>query len=233
MAHYYAIVGVAVLSFVNAADISISSNCDCGYNDPSFNSNWNEMWHMNFEEKTNFGGGNQYLYSHKDLFFSNYEIAAKFDDLYSRVFRKENVVIRDGSLEIGVTIDPLINGTKNPIHCGGIGTTRQDFLYGSFRSFIRTTKVEGTVTGMFIFHPEGEIDIEMLGSVKPSQAYFAVHPGLTDSGKASPLTHGNYAFDYDPTEVSSDSSYKLYKNPKYILHIHRNITSIGLIGIQI
>lgn len=208
MVCFYAIIGIAVLSLANAADISISSNCDCGYNDPSFNSNWNEMWHMSFEEKTNFGGGNQYLYSHKDLFFSNYEISAKFNDPYSRVFRKENVVIRDESLEIGVTIDPLNNGTGNPIRCGGIGTTRQDFLYGSFRSFIRTTKVEGTVTGMFIFHPEGEIDIEMLGSVKPSQAYFAMHPGLTDNGKASALTHGNYIFDYDPTEVSTNKEHQ-------------------------
>ncbi|KAI9348823.1 concanavalin A-like lectin/glucanase domain-containing protein [Pilaira anomala] len=138
---------------------------------------------------------NKSLYSHKDLFFSNYEIPPKFNDSYPRVFRKENVVVKDRSLEIGITIEE-----DGMIRCGGIGTTRQDFLYGSFRSYIRTTQVNGTVAGMFVYHPEGEIDIELLSSVRPNQAYFAMHPGLTENGKASSLTHGNYLLEFDPTQ---------------------------------
>ncbi|KAI8076258.1 concanavalin A-like lectin/glucanase domain-containing protein [Thamnidium elegans] len=161
------------------------------------------MWYMDFEERQNFAIGNQNLYSHKDLFFSNYEIAAKFNDSYSRVFRKQNVMITDESLEIAITVDglePFVNNENQRIICGGIGTTRQDFLYGSFRSNMRTTNVEGTVTGMFVYHPEGEIDIEIVSAVKPSQAYFATHPGITENGKASSLTHGNYIFDFDPSQ---------------------------------
>jgi beta-glucanase (GH16 family) len=180
-------------------DQSIASNCDCGYNDPTLNNNWDEMWHMNYDESTKSSNntiGQQNLYTQKDLFFSNYVIPPKFGDNHARVFKKENVVLKEDSLEIGILLDPA---TKN-IKCGGIGTTRQDILYGSFRSYIKTSKIPGTVAGMFIYHPQGEIDIEFLSSVKPSQAYFAMHPGLLDKkGGASLLTHGNYVFNYDPT----------------------------------
>lgn len=169
---------------------TISSNCDCGYNDPKLNKNWNEMWYMNFDNNSN-----SKTYIHKDLFFSNYAIPAKFNDSYARVFKKENVVIKEDALQVGITID-----AQNNIKCGGIGTTRQDFLYGSFRSFIKTSTVPGSVAAMFVYHPQGEIDIEFVASVKPSQAYFAMHPGITDSkGGASLLTHGNYILEFDPT----------------------------------
>lgn len=204
-----------------------SDNCDCGYNDPTYNSNWNELWHINFDGLDNIiDGNNQQLYTHKDFFFSNYVIPAKFNDSFPRVFRKENVFIQNNSLQIGVTIEnatttttsttTLFNTTTNgnssfttqletpqqKIRCGGLGTTRQDFMYGSFRSYMKTTKINGTVAGMFLYHPDGEIDIEILSSVKPQQAYFAIHPGLVEkNGKASFLTHGNKPFGFDPTEV--------------------------------
>ena len=192
-----------------AFETSIIEDCDCGFNEPTYNANWNEFWHMDFDGLSGTVDGNrQQFYSHKDFFFSDYVIPAKFNDSYARIFRKENVFIREEALQIGVTIEnktiiaPVNTTIDQEIRCGGIGTTRQDFLFGSFRSFMRTTQVNGTVAAMFLFHPEGEIDIELLGSVKPSQAYFAIHPGLTEKGKASALTHGNHELGFDPTLVN-------------------------------
>lgn len=231
------IVGVIFLHLLRATLVTTyqtleSENCDCGYNDPTYNTNWNELWHINFDEYNNvIDGNNQKLYSRKDFFFSNYVIPAKYNDSYPRVFRKENVFLQDKSLQISITVEnKTIEANNNAtttsssntttsvqpvgeqqqqqqqqrqeIRCGGLGTTRQDFLYGSFRSYMKTTKVNGTVAGMFLYHPDGEIDIEILSSVKPQQAYFAIHPGLVESnGQASSLTHGNTEFGFDPTEV--------------------------------
>lgn len=235
-----------------------SDNCDCGYNDPKYNTNWNELWHINFDEYNNIiDGNNQKLYSRKDFFFSNYVIPAKFNDSYPRVFRKENVFVQDNSLQIGITIENttvLVNTNvtvptnsssnitsvqpvweqqqRQEIRCGGLGTTRQDFLYGSFRSYMKTTKINGTVAGMFLYHPDGEIDIEILSSVKPQQAYFAIHPGLVEkNGKASFLTHGNQAFGFDPTEVRFYLSYIHIKFvPILIYYFFRTFMNIDLIG---
>ncbi|KAI8391293.1 concanavalin A-like lectin/glucanase domain-containing protein [Radiomyces spectabilis] len=72
-------------------------------------------------------------------------------------------------------------------------------MYGSFRSYMRIPHVNGTVAAMYIYNTKGEIDIEMLSAVKPPQAYFAIHPGLTEHGRASSLTHHNHILGYDPT----------------------------------
>ncbi|KAI7879071.1 concanavalin A-like lectin/glucanase [Lichtheimia hyalospora FSU 10163] len=85
------------------------------------------------------------------------------------------------------------------MHCGGFGTQRNDFLYGSFRAHIKTTPVNGTVAAMYLYNPEEEIDIEILSSVTPPQSYFAIHPGLLEDGHASHLTHDNHHLGYDPT----------------------------------
>lgn len=196
---------------VKANEIYIAENCDCGYNDPVTNANWNELWHINFDEFGNSMSGNkQQIYKNKDFFSSDYTIPAKYNDSYARVFSKDNVVVTDESLQLGITVNNVPTNstqlnftTEQQIKCGGIGTTRQDFLYGSFRSYIRTTHVDGTVAGMFLYHPDGEIDIELLSSVKPSQAYFAVHPGLTENGRASALTHGNQDLNFDPVQVNT------------------------------
>jgi hypothetical protein len=75
---------------------------------------------------------------------------------------------------------------------------------------MKLTPVEGTVTGMFVYHPEGEIDIEILSSVKPPQAYFAVHPGLIgEDGRASYLTHENHELGFDPSEASKKKKKKV------------------------
>lgn len=66
---------------------------------------------------------------------------------------------------------------------------------------MKLTHVKGTVTGMFVYHPQGEIDIEMVSALQPPEAYFAVHPGITTDGRASSLTHGEWVFDFSPSAV--------------------------------
>src|ERR1700730_4759862 len=69
-------------------------------------------------------------------------------------------------------------------------TCRSDVLYGSFRAWIKTADVPGTVGAFFMYENSSEIDMETLSAVNPPQPYFAIHPGLTDtqSGRASALT---------------------------------------------
>ncbi|KAK4511820.1 uncharacterized protein ATC70_003819 [Mucor velutinosus] len=196
-----------------AAQISTYSQCDCGYSDPRTLATWSEMWHMNFEKNDGSTATmQQQLYSDKELFFSSYIIDAKFNDSYPRVFKKENVRIHDESLEVRVTVDPTKSTPAERIQCGGVGTDRQDFMYGSFRSYMRATKVNGTVAGMFAYNAQGEIDIELLSSLQPSEVYFAMHPGLIENGKASPLTHGNVQLGFDPTDDFHEYRFDWFPN---------------------
>lgn len=180
-----------LFSFVlaNTVDTDLTQ-CDCGFQD-NLMTTWSDVWHMNFENQPSPAK----LHTIQDLFFANYIIGAKYNDSLSRVFRKENVNTLEDAIQIAVTV----NQTDNQITCGGFGTTRQDFLYGSFRAYMKLTSVKGTVAGMFIYHSEGEIDIEVVSALRTPQAYFAVHPGLTEHGRASSLTHGNWNFSFDPT----------------------------------
>ncbi|CAM0134837.1 unnamed protein product [Umbelopsis sp. WA50703] len=75
-------------------------------------------------------------------------------------------------------------------------------LYGSFRAWIKSTDVVGTVAAFFLFSDENEIDVELLSAVAPPQTYFAIHPGIVDpaSGRASALTHTNYMMKFTPSE---------------------------------
>lgn len=197
-----------------AAQFSTFSQCDCGYSDPATSATWSEMWHMDFEKNDGATPNmqQQQLYAYKELFFSDYIIQAKFNDSYPRVFRKENVWIHDESLEVSITVDPSKSKPEEKIKCGGVGTNRQDFMYGTFKSFMRATKVEGTVAGMFLYNAQGEIDIELLSSVNPSQAYFAMHPGLIENGKASPLTHGNVELGFDPANDYHEYRFDWFPN---------------------
>jgi beta-glucanase (GH16 family) len=81
---------------------------------------------------------------------------------------------------------------------------REDILYGSFRAWMKTTAVSGTVGAFFMYENNSEIDMETLSAVSPPQTYFAIHPGLTDpqSGRASALTHTNFYLNYNPSQVT-------------------------------
>jgi hypothetical protein len=78
-------------------------------------------------------------------------------------------------------------------------------LYGSFRVWIKSTNIPGTVAAFFLFSNESEIDIELLSAIEPPQTYFAIHPGIIDpsSGRASALTHTNYMMAYPPSQVNN------------------------------
>ncbi|KAI8379842.1 concanavalin A-like lectin/glucanase domain-containing protein, partial [Choanephora cucurbitarum] len=183
------------------------SHCDCGYVDPEHQTTWQEIWHMSFESNTSTDTKNvtrsivdpTKLYSFKDLFFANYQIAPKFNDFYPRTFKRENVAIEEDALQIHIQSQQANSSDRYDVTCGGVGTSRQDFLYGSFRSYIKTTSLPGTVAGMFAFHPAGEVDIELISALKPPEVYFAMHPLIYEHGKASPATHGSYPLDLDPS----------------------------------
>ncbi|OBZ80527.1 Xylanase/beta-glucanase, partial [Choanephora cucurbitarum] len=180
------------------------SQCDCGYSEHQ--ATWQEIWHMNFESNTSTTKNvtrsivdPAKIYSFKDLFFANYQIAPKFNDFYPRTFKRENVAIEEDALQIHIQSQQVNSSDRYDVTCGGVGTSRQDFLYGSFRSYIKTTSLPGTVAGMFAFHPAGEVDIELISALKPSEVYFAMHPLIYEQGKASPATHGSYPLDLDPS----------------------------------
>lgn len=206
-------------------------SCDCGYRDDQ--NAWTDGWFMDFENNlsvnSNVGGGENNnnadmslssptllsLLQH-DFFMANYEIEAKYENTYSRLFSNENVKIENNALQLYVTVN---NNTladqqqQQHVMCGAIGTKRQDILYGSFRSQMRLSSVNGTVQAMYFFNPDGEIDIEVLGAVAPSQAYFAVHPGLQEpNGRASALTHDNHPLGFDPSSDFHEYRFDWYPN---------------------
>ncbi|KAI8071103.1 concanavalin A-like lectin/glucanase domain-containing protein [Gilbertella persicaria] len=195
---------IIVLLIVKVTAIQLTTNlnqCDCGYQQDK-DTQWQELWHIDFDQtKSNHSLIDpEQFYSFKDLFFSNYVIQAKFNDTYPRTFKRTNVQITEAGLEIAVKTHLIANASRYDITCGGVGTDRQDILYGSFRSFIRSSAVSGTVAGMFLYHAEGEIDIELVSALQPPQAYFAMHPLIYDeNGRASPLTHGESILGFDPS----------------------------------
>ncbi|KAI8097607.1 concanavalin A-like lectin/glucanase domain-containing protein [Halteromyces radiatus] len=184
----------------------LDNSCDCGYYDPNDNqySIWTSKWEMDFEGKSSVTQGSPKLLNQleQDFFRANYEIGAKWVNSFGRIFTKDNVQIQNGVLQLSVTVNNNNNNNNNnnSIRCSAIGTKRQDILYGSFRSLMRLTPENGTVQAMYFFHPEGEIDIEVLGAVAPPQSYFAIHPGLREpNGRASALTHDNHFLNFDPS----------------------------------
>lgn len=192
------ILGQCASSSTNGNQLSsLSSQCDCGYVDePVMNSKlqdasrvWTDMWHVDF-------ANGQATEKMNDIFVATYNIEAKYEGTHDRQFVRENVYTDQGGLVVAVSID------GETMHCGGFGTQRRDFLYGSFRAYIKTTPVNGTVSAMYLYNPEEEIDIEILSAVTPPQSYFAIHPGLLENGRASHLTHDNHHLGYDPTAVS-------------------------------
>jgi hypothetical protein len=81
---------------------------------------------------------------------------------------------------------------------------------------MRITPTAGTVSGMFMYHPEGEIDIELLSYLKPSQSYFAIHPGITENGRASNRTHKKHKLEFDASQVQEKKKRKEWKRRREI-----------------
>ncbi|CAO3615473.1 unnamed protein product [Cunninghamella echinulata] len=199
------------------SDAALDS-CDCGYKDENGqiwtnqwtymnsyqynNNNYNKNYNLNNNKNEN---EIQYQKLIKDNFLANYVVGAKYNNTYPRYFNKNNVHInqQEQTLEIGIKIENQesnIVGDNYPITCGAMGSKRSDMLYGSFRSSMKVSGINGTVAAMYFYHPNAEIDIEILGSVYPPQAYFAIHPGLVDEhNRASALTHTNYHLPFDPS----------------------------------
>ncbi|CAO3588075.1 unnamed protein product [Absidia cylindrospora] len=226
---------LTLLLFVSSIQTQLALNseqtsglCDCGYRDDQ--NAWTDGWFMDFENnmsvnsnsarKTN-SDPDMSLTSttllsllQQDFFMANYEIAAKYENTYSRLFSNENVKIDNNALQLHVTVNNATSTQQQQsVMCGAIGTKRQDILYGSFRSQMRLSNVNGTVQAMYFFNPDGEIDIEVLGAVAPFQSYFAIHPGLQEpNGRASALTHDNHPLGFDPSSDFHEYRFDWYPN---------------------
>ncbi|SAL99844.1 hypothetical protein [Absidia glauca] len=200
---------------------SYDDQCDCGYHDPSSEPStvWTNGWFMNFGNDLTVNNERTTLARaptkttisrlQQDFFMAGYEIAAKYEDTYSRVFSMDNVKMTNDVLQLAVTVNHTSNNAS--VRCGAIGTKRQDILYGTFRSQMRLTPINGTVQAMYFYNPDGEIDIEILGAVDPPQAYFALHPGLQEpNGRASALTHDNHPLGFNPTTDLHDYRFDWY-----------------------
>ncbi|KAJ2955474.1 hypothetical protein NQZ79_g8530 [Umbelopsis isabellina] len=174
-----------LITFTLAEDHS--QDCDCGF----VNSNglFTDYWYTDF---SSYQGDIQWDPS---FFVGNYSIDAKYPGTYARSFRSDNVLVTNNSLQLLVSVG-------DSVECASVGTKRQDMLYGSFRVWIKSTNIAGTVAAFFLFSNESEIDVELLSAVEPPQTYFAIHPGIVDpsSGRASSLTHTNYMMAYPPSQ---------------------------------
>ncbi|KAI8581170.1 hypothetical protein K450DRAFT_233425 [Umbelopsis ramanniana AG] len=180
------IVSLSLLCWKTAAD-NPYQGCDCGF--VNENGLFTNYWISDFANYSND------IHRDKEFYVANYTIEAKYPGTFPRSFDPNNVNVINNALQLAVTIgdDP---------QCGAIGTKRQDIFYGSFRAYIKTTNVPGTVSAFFLYGNDSEIDMETLSALNPPETYFAIHPGLTDaqSGRASALTHTNYMLNYTPSE---------------------------------
>ncbi|KAI9286448.1 concanavalin A-like lectin/glucanase domain-containing protein [Umbelopsis sp. AD052] len=180
------IVSLSLLWWKTTAD-NLYQGCDCGF--VNENGLFTNYWISDFSNYSND------IHRDKEFYVANYTIEAKYPGTFPRSFDPKNVNVINNALQLAVTIgdDP---------QCGAIGTKRQDLFYGSFRAYIKTTGVPGTVSAFFLYGNDSEIDMETLSALNPPETYFAIHPGLTDaqSGRASALTHTNYMLNYTPSE---------------------------------
>lgn len=81
---------------------------------------------------------------------------------------------------------------------------RDDFLYGSYRAYIKTSDIAGTVAAFYLYKNDtNEIDMEALSyKQNPWQTYLSVKPQIYNpDGSASNLTLLRYIESINPTTV--------------------------------
>ncbi|KAH8555900.1 concanavalin A-like lectin/glucanase domain-containing protein [Umbelopsis sp. PMI_123] len=163
--------------------------CDCGFTDEN-NNNWSNVWHADFSTyKDSIHVDNNYR-------VSSYTIPAKHVNTYDRVFSQGNTDILDGNLQLSVT------NNNGDIKCGSISTSREDFLYGSFRANMKITSVPGTVAAFYLYKNDtSEIDMETLSAVHdPWKVYVSVKPQIYNSdGSAAYETLRRHVESISPT----------------------------------
>ncbi|KAI9482638.1 MAG: concanavalin A-like lectin/glucanase domain-containing protein [Benjaminiella poitrasii] len=209
MIYFLLLVFLHFITFTCASSL----DCDCGYFDPTTNATWANFYHLNFDKRHRFANHSVLYNSPQDLFFANYTIPAKYNDTYPRVFQRDNIRLADDSLEIIITTDPIVQ-------CGGVGTHRQDFLFGSFRTYLKTTTVKGTVSAFYIFNSvTAELDIEILSALPaPHPVYFAIHPKLFDiHGRASSETHSSAVLPFGGNPTDGFHEYRVDWFPNLVV----------------
>ncbi|KAI8341961.1 concanavalin A-like lectin/glucanase domain-containing protein [Chlamydoabsidia padenii] len=131
----------------------------------------------------------------KNYMVMDYKLQRPGSD-YKRIFSKNNINLTTQSAQL------IVRSMDGEMTSAAFGTQRNDFLYGTFRSFIKTPSAPGTVASFYYYwNDTAEIDMETLGRyTDPRQTYFAIQPQIrNEDGSASELTHAKYPLTYDPT----------------------------------
>lgn len=154
------------------------SSCACGYKDSTgavwresfvsdFTTGWSAALSQNFYTFT-------WNETHKNV---PYTIQYTEDNVYG---------YNDG---LGLKTSAFPTGSTGPVSTAGIGTLRNDILYGSFRMRATVPSVPGVCFGFFTyFNDTQEADIEFLSS--DTDYYQTLHhtnqPGLTPDENTDP-----------------------------------------------
>lgn len=168
--------------------------CDCGFIDENGNL-WTSVWYSNYQRNDSIR-----LQHDKNFMVMDYSLGkSRQDSNYDRVFQKNNVDLTSDGAQLFVRTDE--NGKPSS---ASFGTFRSDILYGTFRSFLKTPSIPGTVSSFYYYESRtSEIDMETLSKYNnPKQTFFAIQPQIYNpDGSASNLTHHKELLDYDPTMV--------------------------------
>lgn len=168
--------------------------CDCGFKDESGNI-WSSVWYSNYQKNDSV-----HLQHNKNFMVMDYSVGKnKQGSIYERIFNKNNVDLTPDGAKLYVRTDE--NGKPTS---ASFGTFRNDILYGTFRSYLKTPSIPGTVSAFYYYESAtSEIDMETLSKYdNPRQTFFAIQPQIyNQDGSASNLTHHKEFLDYDPTTV--------------------------------
>ncbi|KAI9311935.1 concanavalin A-like lectin/glucanase domain-containing protein [Dichotomocladium elegans] len=166
--------------------------CDCGFIDENGRV-WSEVWHSDYSTYK------ASLQQDKNYIVMDYTVRAKYENTLDRVFSPANVQLNSdwGGVELVVR-----KQADNRFTSASFGTRRDDLLYGTFRSSLKTSAIPGTVAAFFFFRNNTcEIDMELLSQIQnPWRTYFSVQPQLYNpDGTASNITNDKHVLSFNPT----------------------------------
>ncbi|KAI8391283.1 concanavalin A-like lectin/glucanase domain-containing protein [Radiomyces spectabilis] len=126
----------------------------------------------------------------------DYTLRGATENDYARAFKHNNVRVNNGTIQLTVKNE----GGKHS--SGSFATRRDDFLYGTYRAYMKTSNISGTVAAFFFYRNRtAEIDIETLSRLQnPWKTYLAVQPQLYNKdGSAAPETSDKHILAFNPT----------------------------------
>ncbi|KAB8298715.1 hypothetical protein EYC80_000890 [Monilinia laxa] len=206
---------IFALSLLRNAGADSTSNCSCGYYDPTTENLFTDFLIVYFNETTTF----------PSEVFQNQEYENKYEKSWNARYRQgadpSNVKITNSTAEglgnsssLELTINP--STSHHVVKGGAIRTQRSDIQYGSFRSTIRPAQAWTGGTGMSMllkYNETQNIHINSLNQQKPIDAWIntllgdefpdRVH-GLNFSTLANNASYSPEINPWDLTEIRVD-----------------------------